>query len=77
MQTWHHVLEKSEPQINNINALHGPFRRLLFNSGLIVRAEVMFAWIACDARALASIAFTSWREFMLGGTGIELVTSIL
>ena len=34
MQTWHHVLEKSEPQINNINALHGPFRRLLFNSGL-------------------------------------------
>ena len=33
MQTWHHVLEKSEPQINNINALHGPFRRLLFNSG--------------------------------------------
>ena len=36
MQTWHHVLEKSEPQINNINALHGPFRRLLFNSGLTV-----------------------------------------
>jgi hypothetical protein len=34
MQTWHHVLEKSEPQINNINALHGPFRRLLFKSGL-------------------------------------------
>jgi hypothetical protein len=34
MQTWHHVLEKSEPKINNINALHGPFRRLLFNSGL-------------------------------------------
>jgi hypothetical protein len=33
MQTWHHVLEKSEPQINNINALHRPFRRLLFNSG--------------------------------------------
>jgi len=44
---------------------------------LIVRAEVMFAWIARDARALASIAFTSWREFMLGGTGIEPVTSIL
>jgi len=33
MHTWHHVLEKSEPKINNINALHGPFRRLLFNSG--------------------------------------------
>jgi len=44
---------------------------------LIVRAEVMFAWIARDARALASIAFTSWLEFMLGGTGIEPVTSIL
>jgi hypothetical protein len=37
----------------------------------------MFAWIACGARALASIAFTSWREFMLGGTGIEPVNPIL
>jgi len=33
-QTWHHVFEKSEPQINNINVLQAPFRRLLFNSGL-------------------------------------------
>jgi hypothetical protein len=32
-QAWRHVLEKSEIKINNINVLHGPFRRLLFNSG--------------------------------------------
>jgi hypothetical protein len=34
-------LEKSEPQINNINALHGPFRRLLFNSGLNIGGVVV------------------------------------
>jgi nucleotide-binding universal stress UspA family protein len=32
--TWHHVLEKSKPQINNINRLQAPFQRLLFKSGL-------------------------------------------
>jgi hypothetical protein len=33
-QTWHHVLEKSKPQINNINRLQAPFQRLLFKSGV-------------------------------------------
>ena len=33
-QTWHHVLEKSKPQINNINRLQAPFQRLLFKSGI-------------------------------------------
>src|SRR5208282_1608348 len=47
MQTWHHVLEKSEPQNNNINALHGPFRRLLFKSGLTSRP---FTEIAATGR---------------------------
>lgn len=36
--TWHHVLEKSKPQINNINRLQAPFQRLLFKSGNGYRA---------------------------------------
>jgi len=36
-QTWHHALEKSKPQINNINMFQAPFRRLLFNSGMIAK----------------------------------------
>jgi hypothetical protein len=50
MQTWHHVSEKSSSQINNINALHGPFRRLLFKSGMTAMLRSYIVLMSVDSR---------------------------
>jgi hypothetical protein len=57
-QAWHHVLEKSKPQINNINALHGPFRRLLFNSGQGLALTPKSYATSVPYATLASLEFT-------------------
>ncbi len=65
MQTWYHVLEKSKPQINNINRLQAPFQRLLFKSGIALGNSGTGKTHVCLALGLAgcqrglSVAFTT------------------